>query len=207
MSNNNSNNSGKSGIGFFGVLQVAFIVLKIIGMIDWPWGLVFIPIYIELGLTAIVIGGAFGVLKFIENKDLRMIKKAKRMAKKKSKTYYKGNSNKENKTVLEKYKNDTLPVQSMVLEGASEQDIIQLKSSKEYKEYKEQEANKNNYDSEIIDIVDYINMNVSMSNNERKKLLLKFKRAYISNKTTLAPIKYAENVADSYYKEKKLGTR
>ena len=204
MRNNNSNNSGKSGIGFFGVLQVAFIVLKIIGMIDWPWGLVFIPIYIELGLTVAIIGGTIGVLKFIQNKDLRMIKKAKRIAKKKSKTYYKGNSNKENKAVLEKYKNDTLPVQSMILEGAPEQDIIQLKSSKEYKE---QESNKNNYDSEIMDIVDYINMNVSMSNNERKKLLLKFKRAYISNKTTLAPIKYAENVADSYYKEKKLGTR
>lgn len=173
-------------------------------MIDWPWGLVFIPIYINLGLTAIIIGGTIGVLNFVQNKELRMIKKAKRIAKKKSKTYYKGNSSKENKVVLEKYKNDTFPVQSMVLEGASKQDIIQLKLSEEYKE---QETNKNNCDSEIKDIVDYINMNVSMPNNERKKLLLKFKKAYISNKTTLAPIKYAESVADSHYKEKKLGTR
>ena len=50
-------------------------------------------------------------------------------------------------------------------------------------------------------------MNASMSDNERKKLLLKLKKAYISNKPTLAPIKYAENIADSQHKEKKLGTR
>ena len=33
-------------IGFFGLLQVIFIVLKIIGQIDWSWWLVFVPFYI-----------------------------------------------------------------------------------------------------------------------------------------------------------------
>jgi len=204
MSNNDSNNSRRSGIGFFGILQIAFIILKVINKIDWSWWLVFIPTYIKLGITAAIIGTMFGIFKFEQNKHLRMINKAKRLAKKKEKSYYKENSDKENKIVVEKYKNDTLPVQSMVLDGASEQDIIQLKSSKEYKE---EEAKKNNHDSEIMDIVDYINMNVSLSNTERKKLLLKFKKAYVSNKPTLAPIKYAENITDSKYKEKKLGTR
>lgn len=197
-------NNKKSSVGIVVELQAVFIILKILGVINWSWGVVFIPIFFDLG-TYIITSIAIEVLKFIQKKDLKMTKKAKRITKKKEKTYYKGNSNKENKAILEKYKNDTLPVQSMVLEGASEQDIIQLKSSKEYKT---QEArNKTNYNSEITDIVDYINMNASMSDNERKKLLLKLKKAYISNKPTLAPIKYAENVADSHHKEKKLGTR
>ena len=35
-------------MNFFGVLQVAFILLKIVGLITWSWGLVFIPFYVYL---------------------------------------------------------------------------------------------------------------------------------------------------------------
>ena len=49
-----SNNSS-SGMGVLGVLQTIFIVLKCIGLIDWPWLKVFIPTWIGLGLAAIAI--------------------------------------------------------------------------------------------------------------------------------------------------------
>lgn len=40
----NKNNGG--GLGTLGVLQIIFIVLKILNLISWPWLVVFIPTYI-----------------------------------------------------------------------------------------------------------------------------------------------------------------
>ena len=42
-------------IGFFGLLQLVFIVLKVIGQIDWSWWLVFIPFYIWFVIVVFVI--------------------------------------------------------------------------------------------------------------------------------------------------------
>ena len=50
MKENKTTASG--GIGFFGLLGIAFIVLKLIGIIDWPWLWVLAPIW---GSAAIVI--------------------------------------------------------------------------------------------------------------------------------------------------------
>lgn len=51
---NNSNDSGKAsgGIGFWGALQIAFIVLKLLGKINWSWIWVFSPTW---GSTIIII--------------------------------------------------------------------------------------------------------------------------------------------------------
>lgn len=38
--------SATSGIGFVGALQIAFIVLKLIGVINWSWLWVLSPIWI-----------------------------------------------------------------------------------------------------------------------------------------------------------------
>lgn len=43
-----NNNSSSSGIGFFGLLQIVFIALKLCGVINWSWGLVLIPVWIWL---------------------------------------------------------------------------------------------------------------------------------------------------------------
>ena len=44
MANSNvSNTSG--GIGFFGLLGIAFIVLKLTGYINWSWWIVLSPIW------------------------------------------------------------------------------------------------------------------------------------------------------------------
>ncbi len=43
------------GVGFMGLLQVAFIVLKLVGVISWSWGLVLLPIWIGVFLLLCVI--------------------------------------------------------------------------------------------------------------------------------------------------------
>ena len=52
MENNNNNNRG--GIGFCGLLTIVFIVLKLCGVIAWPWGWVLSPIWIPFALTMLI---------------------------------------------------------------------------------------------------------------------------------------------------------
>lgn len=41
-------------VGFLGLLQIVFIVLKVLNKISWSWWMVFIPLYIEVALIAII---------------------------------------------------------------------------------------------------------------------------------------------------------
>jgi hypothetical protein len=50
---NSSSSSG--GIGFAGLLGVAFIVLKLTGHISWSWLWVLSPLWIPLGIAIILI--------------------------------------------------------------------------------------------------------------------------------------------------------
>ena len=54
MSNNYNHNSSSGGIGFLGVLQIIFIVLKCLNLITWSWITVFTPTFIGLGLLIIM---------------------------------------------------------------------------------------------------------------------------------------------------------
>lgn len=49
-----SNSSG--GIGFFGMLTIVFIALKLMGYISWSWWLILLPIYgwVALGILIIL---------------------------------------------------------------------------------------------------------------------------------------------------------
>lgn len=49
------NEASKGGIGFAGVLQVAFIVLKLCKVIDWSWWWVLAPTWIPLGIAGFCI--------------------------------------------------------------------------------------------------------------------------------------------------------
>lgn len=46
MNNERNNNTTAGGIGFCGLLAVAFIVLKLTGVINWSWLWVLAPIWI-----------------------------------------------------------------------------------------------------------------------------------------------------------------
>ena len=50
------NSGATGGIGFFGLLQIAFIILKLCGVITWSWAAVFIPTFISAGLVVLVLG-------------------------------------------------------------------------------------------------------------------------------------------------------
>lgn len=52
MRNYNSNSSS-SGTDILGVVQIVFITLKLIGVIDWSWPIVLVPLWIGLGILAI----------------------------------------------------------------------------------------------------------------------------------------------------------
>ena len=44
----------QGGIGFVGVLQIVFIVLKLCGVINWNWWLVLLPAIIWLGIYCLI---------------------------------------------------------------------------------------------------------------------------------------------------------
>ena len=54
MANNNQTNGGIGCLGLLTILlQVAFIVLKLCGVIAWSWVMVCLPIIIYAGLTVL----------------------------------------------------------------------------------------------------------------------------------------------------------
>lgn len=48
-------NSSSSGIGICGVLTIVFIVLKLVGVINWSWLWVLCPLWINILLTVIML--------------------------------------------------------------------------------------------------------------------------------------------------------
>lgn len=54
MSNSNSNSTG---IGFVGLLTIAFIVLKLTKYIDWSWWWVLSPLWISTIIAIVILIG------------------------------------------------------------------------------------------------------------------------------------------------------
>jgi len=53
-----NNKHSSSGIGILAVVQIVFIILKVLGIApvaSWSWGLVLIPLWIDLGIIAIAL--------------------------------------------------------------------------------------------------------------------------------------------------------
>ena len=53
MTDNGTTRSG--GIGFFGLLAIVFITLKLCGIIDWEWWLVLAPIWVPVLVVFVVV--------------------------------------------------------------------------------------------------------------------------------------------------------
>lgn len=51
----NENRASSGGIGFVGLLQITFIVLKLCGVIDWSWGWVLAPIWMSVALVILLV--------------------------------------------------------------------------------------------------------------------------------------------------------
>lgn len=54
MSNSNNSSSTGGGIGFFGLLTIVFITLKLIGVINWSWIWVLAPIWGGIALVIVI---------------------------------------------------------------------------------------------------------------------------------------------------------
>ena len=63
--NNNKNTGG--GIGFCGMLTIAFIVLKLAGYITWSWWWVLAPTWIPL-VIVVILTAVYVVCKWVEEK-------------------------------------------------------------------------------------------------------------------------------------------
>lgn len=48
------NNTSSGGLGLGGVLTVVFVVLKLVGIINWNWWWVLSPIWISLAATLVI---------------------------------------------------------------------------------------------------------------------------------------------------------
>ena len=59
----NKDNSTSRGIGFVGLLQIVFIVLKLCRVINWKWIWVLAPTWIDIGL-AIIFLLVFAIIKY-----------------------------------------------------------------------------------------------------------------------------------------------
>lgn len=59
------NNSSESGIGFCGILAIAFIVLKLTNYIDWSWWWVLSPLWIptSIGILIVMIMWLLGMFR------------------------------------------------------------------------------------------------------------------------------------------------
>lgn len=63
MATTNVSSSSSSGAGFTTLLTIAFIVLKLCGVITWSWWWVLSPIWISLALAVLIIGVVLLVAK------------------------------------------------------------------------------------------------------------------------------------------------
>jgi hypothetical protein len=61
------NNESSGGIGFVGVLTIAFIVLKLTSVIDWSWWWVLSPLWISFALGLLALG-IFFLVMWIEDR-------------------------------------------------------------------------------------------------------------------------------------------
>ena len=66
--NSSKSSASTAGIGFHGLLTIAFIVLKLVGVIDWPWVWVLAPAWISAALVVVILFVALLVycIKFIK---------------------------------------------------------------------------------------------------------------------------------------------
>ena len=51
MANQVNNNTNNGGIGFFGLLAIVFIALKLTGYIAWSWWWVLSPLWLPLAVA------------------------------------------------------------------------------------------------------------------------------------------------------------
>lgn len=76
--NDNKSTATSGGIGFTGLLTIAFIVLKLCSVINWSWWWVLSPIWISIGLAVAIFIVAMIVIIVMDIHDNRKSFKKRR---------------------------------------------------------------------------------------------------------------------------------
>ena len=61
-----SKETNYTGIGFFGMLTILFIGLKLTGFVDWSWVWVLSPLWLPFLIGVMIIGIGITILTFIK---------------------------------------------------------------------------------------------------------------------------------------------
>ena len=71
MSNESKTVIKKQGLSLGGVLTIIFVILKLIGVIEWSWVWVLAPLWISVCLSLVInlIGLLIGIIAIIKLKD------------------------------------------------------------------------------------------------------------------------------------------
>lgn len=67
--------TSSGGVGFTGLLTIAFIVLKLCKVIDWSWWWVVSPILISIGLCLLLLGGMGIYYLWVSHKEKKEFQK------------------------------------------------------------------------------------------------------------------------------------
>ena len=78
MSKYSNSRSSGGGIGIFGVLTIVFIVLKLVGVINWSWLWVLSPLWIGFIIGIIALGILYLIFKDDFKDEIKTMKKSKR---------------------------------------------------------------------------------------------------------------------------------
>ena len=60
--------TSSGGIGFCGLLTIVFIVLKLVGVINWSWFWVLSPMIFSISLTILILLIVFALMIWANNK-------------------------------------------------------------------------------------------------------------------------------------------
>ena len=66
--NNNRSSAAGGGLSILGVVEIVFIILKLLGIINWSWWIGLIPLWIDLGITLLIILAIIIVAIIMANK-------------------------------------------------------------------------------------------------------------------------------------------
>ena len=69
--NESSNPTASGGIGFWGLLQIVFITLKLLNVIEWSWWWVLSPTWISAALLIFLVVIFLAVAMLINDRDFK----------------------------------------------------------------------------------------------------------------------------------------
>ena len=68
MNSNDNRSSTHCGVGFVGLLQIAFIILKLTKFISWSWVMVLSPIWISVILYVVILAAVMIICHVIDKR-------------------------------------------------------------------------------------------------------------------------------------------